>query len=67
MALCHQVAGAAFTVAALGGNTQFQLDLVKAHASPGEAGNLAVGDAVADADDHGEPRLIADGKIINAN
>lgn len=67
VALCHQIAGAAFTVAALGGNTQFQLDFIKTHACPGEAGNLAVRDAVADADDHGETGLIAGVSIINTN
>jgi hypothetical protein len=59
MALGHQIACAILTIAALGGNTQLQLDLVKTHSCPGKAGNLAVGDAVADADDHGETGLIA--------
>ena len=32
---------------------QFKLDFVKAHASTGVAGNVAVRDAAADADNHG--------------
>jgi hypothetical protein len=42
VALAHQLSRTTFAVAALGGNAQFQLDLVKSHACPGEAGNLAV-------------------------
>ena len=56
MALCHHVAGTAFAAAALGCNTQFKLDFVKAHAGPGVAGNFAVGDSAADTNNHGGGR-----------
>ena len=52
-ALRDHVACAAFTLAALGGNTQFELDLVKAQAGTGVAGNFAVGDSAADTNNHG--------------
>ena len=60
VALAHQLSRTTFAVAALGGNAQFQLDLVKPHACPGKAGNVAVGDPVADADDHGGWSRVAD-------
>jgi hypothetical protein len=52
-ALCDDVARAAFALAALGGDTQFELDLVKAQAGTGVAGNFAVGDSAADTNNHG--------------
>lgn len=67
MALGYQVARTAFAVATLGGNAQFQLDFVKTHACPGKTCNLAVGDAVADADDHGGQGGVGDVAIINTN
>ena len=67
MALGYQVARTAFAVATLGGNAQFQLDFVKTHACPGKTCNLAVGDAVADADDHGGQGGVGDMVIINTN
>jgi hypothetical protein len=52
-ALRDNVARAAFALAALGGDTQFELDLVKAQTGTGVAGNFAVGDSAADTNDHG--------------
>jgi hypothetical protein len=69
-ALRHHVAGAAFALAALGGDAEFELDLVKAQACTGMAGNFAVRDSAADANDHGVAWLVIDSigeVIINAN
>ena len=52
-ALRHNVTGTTFALSTLGGNTQFKLNLVKAHASTCVTDNFAVRDSVADADDHG--------------
>jgi len=52
-ALRDNVARAAFALAALGGDTQFELDLVKAQAGTGVTGNFAVRDSAADTNDHG--------------
>ncbi len=52
-ALRDNVTRAAFALAALGGDTQFKLDLVKTHTSTGVAGNFAVGDSAANTNDHG--------------
>ena len=49
----HHVPGATFALTALGGDTEFKLNLFKAHACACVAGNFAVRDSVADADDHG--------------
>ena len=52
-ALGHHVACAVFAAATLRGYAKFKLNLVKAHASTGVAGNLAVRDAAANTNDHG--------------
>jgi hypothetical protein len=51
--LRHDVPGTTFTLAALGGDTQFKLYIAKAHACTHVAGNLAVGNTLAYTDDHG--------------
>ena len=53
-ALINYVPGTAFALSALRRHAQFKLDFVKAHASTGVAGNVAVRDAAADADNHGD-------------
>lgn len=52
-ALRDHIARAAFTLAALGGDTQFELDLVETQPGTGVAGNFAVGDSAADTNNHG--------------
>jgi hypothetical protein len=59
-ALCHYIPSAAFTLTALGGNAKLELDLVKAQARTGMAGNFSVGDSAADANDHGLAWLVID-------
>ena len=51
-ALGHHVAGVVLALAALGGDAELELDLVKTHASTCVTRKFAVGDTVADADDH---------------
>ena len=53
-ALVDHVPGASFALSALRRHAQFKLDFVKAHASTCVAGNVAVRDAAADADNHGD-------------
>ncbi|MFM9899844.1 MAG: hypothetical protein ACKVOT_02420 [Polaromonas sp.] len=52
-------------MAALGGNTQFKLDIVKAHASVGVAGDVAVRNSAADANDHGQ--ALVDERTVNVS
>lgn len=52
-ALSDYVTGAAFAAAALGGDTELELDFVKAHACAGVADDVTVRDAAADTNDHG--------------
>jgi hypothetical protein len=49
----HRVPHATFALAALGGNTELELDLVEPHASFRMAGNFAIRNSTADTDDHG--------------
>lgn len=56
-ALCHHIAGAAFTLAALHGNAQFKLDFIKAHTRVGVACYLSVRNPAAYTDDHGCKQL----------
>jgi hypothetical protein len=53
VALCDNVSGATFALATLGGDTQFELDLVEAHAGVRVAGYLAIRNSAADTNDHG--------------
>ena len=52
-ALRHHVPRTTFALAALGGNTELELDLVETHASLCMAGNFAIRNSAADTDDHG--------------
>jgi hypothetical protein len=54
MALVDHFACAVFTLAALGGHTQFKLDVVKTHALAGVQSNLFLGHTAADANNHGK-------------
>lgn len=65
IALCYDVAGTVFTAAALRGHAQFPLNLVKAHAGLGMAGNFSVGNTAANADDHGNRPLGPKGAEVN--
>jgi hypothetical protein len=68
VALRDNVTRATFALAALGSDTQFELDLVKAHARTGVAGDFAVGDSAADTNNHGLACwLVIRWLIINAN
>jgi hypothetical protein len=52
-ALRHDLACRALALAALGRHAQLELDVAEIQAGPHVAGNLLVGNAVADANDHG--------------
>jgi hypothetical protein len=67
-ALVDDVARAPFALSALGGDAQFELDVVEAHSRSGVAGDLAIGNSAADTDDHGTVgRWGGDGFSINEN
>lgn len=61
-ALGHYIPCTTFALAALGGNTEFELNFVETHASLCMAGNFAVRNSAADADDHDLAWLL--GKLI---
>jgi hypothetical protein len=74
--LRHDVARARLALAALGGDAQLQLNIVKPHASTRVADDVAVGDTFADTNNHGQsPDVSKQGwgkpedmiRIINAN
>lgn len=56
-ALGDHVAGAVFTLAALGGHTQFKLNIVKTHPGTRMARDLAVRHSTANTDDHDAKRV----------
>lgn len=53
-ALRHDVARTAFAGATAGGYAQLKLNVVEVHAGMSVAGNVAVGNTVANANNHGE-------------
>jgi len=53
-ALQYKRVRAGFTLAALGGNAQFELDVVKTHARARSTGDAVLTASTADANDHGE-------------
>lgn len=55
--LGDHIARAGFATSALGGYTKFKLDLVKAHASVRVACDFAIGNSVANTNDHGSTVL----------
>jgi hypothetical protein len=54
IALRHNITGAFLALAALRGNSQFKLDIVKTHARAHVAGNFSVRNAFADTNNHGK-------------
>jgi hypothetical protein len=70
IALRDQIAGTALASAALCGYAEFKLNFVKSHPGVRATGDFAVGDPVADANNHGSGRwAVEDGMwlIINTN
>jgi hypothetical protein len=57
VALGDHVAGAVFTLAALGGHAQLELDIVKTHPGTRMARDLAVRHSTANTDDHDAKRV----------
>ena len=55
-ALRHYFACRLLTAATLRGDAELELDVIKAHAGTDMAGNLSVGNAAADTDNHGNRR-----------
>lgn len=55
MALGHNIPGAFLTLAALRGNTQFKLNIVKAHPCTHMAMDFPIRNSLADTDNHGLP------------
>lgn len=53
VALRHDIARALFALSALSGNTQFKLNVVKAHARTHVAGDFSIRNAFADTNNHG--------------
>lgn len=57
VALRYQTPGNVLAAAALGGDTQLELDVIKPRPGMGESGNLAVRNPAAYANDHGCKQL----------
>ena len=57
-ALRDHIPGTPFALTALGGNTEFELDIVKTQTSTRMAGYFAIRDSAADTDDHGIGLLV---------
>ena len=65
VALGDHVPRTTLALTALGSNAQFELDLVKPHASAGMAGDVSVRNSAADADDHGQ--TFVDERTVNSS
>jgi hypothetical protein len=57
VALGHNIACATFALAALGGNAEFELDIVKAQPGTYMTGDFAVRNPMAYTDNHGGKRV----------
>jgi hypothetical protein len=57
-ALRDHIPGTPFALAALGGDPEFELDLVKTHTGTCMTGNFTVRDSATDTDDHGIGLLV---------
>jgi hypothetical protein len=62
-ALRDHIPSTPFALAALGGNPEFELDIVKTQTGPCMTGNFTVGDSAADTDDHGIGLLVVKSMI----